>query len=322
MPSKNPEQAVEELLPGDSIEGTCQICSRTRLRVLPFGYIFKDRFLYGTQCKSCRLVFLHPMPSDDEISSLYTEEYFTECSESAGAHGPRAYMDLLEDSDEERSRSASRLDREILRHVGNRGRFLEIGCGPGLFLSEVRQLGWDVSGLEISEFATQHALDKLNLNVKLGSIERDRFPESTFDAVFMGDVLEHLPRPVESLEIVKSWLRPGGVLVVAIPSTLNLISGKIGMFAYGRMKRFKRLRIPPYHLYEYTPRTVSAVLEASGFAVLRLRQSAVPLRKMGLRGSAVENIGKAVLQLSAHATSRCLNMWGDRLLVLASRPNP
>jgi SAM-dependent methyltransferase len=322
MSSTNPDQAPEQHLPGDSIEGSCQVCSRARLRVLPFGYVFKDRFLYGVRCNSCGLVFLHPMPSDDEINSLYTEEYFTECSESAGAHGPRAYMDLVEDSDEERSRSASRLDREILRHIGNRGRFLEIGCGPGFFLSAVRELGWAVSGLEISEFATRHAVDRLRLNVKLGSIESDSFPENTFDVVFMGDVLEHLPRPVESLEIVKSWLKPGGVLAVAIPSTLNLISGKIGMFVYGKMKRFKTLRIPPYHLYEYTPRTVSTVLRASGFMVLGLRQSAVPLRKMGLRGNSMENAGKVILQLAAHATSRLLNLWGDRLLVLASRPNP
>jgi hypothetical protein len=120
--------------------------------------------------------------------------------------------------------------------------------------------------------------------------------------------------------VIRAWVKPEGLLIVAVPSTVNLLSVKIGMHLYRMRGRFKTLRIPPYHLFEYAPSTLRATLRRAGFGILELRQSAVPLRKMGLRGSPGENLGKSALQVLAHITSRLFNRGGDRLLVVARRP--
>ena len=91
------------------------------------------------------------------------------------------------------------------------------------------------------------------------------------------------------------------------------------MATYQTMGRFKTLRIPPYHLFEYTPRTLRRMVEAAGFVTLSLDQSAVPLQKMGLRGTVLENLGKASLQLLAHTTSTLLNSGGDRLRAVVAK---
>jgi SAM-dependent methyltransferase len=306
--------------PGERVEGACPLCDGRELRMRPFRYAFHDRFLYGTQCARCSLVFIHPQPSRDEIRDLYSEEYFVECSESCGAHGRHAYMEEAAQSGGGRVRAARRLERLALRHLERRGRLLEIGCGPGFLLDEFRRLGWDVAGLEISPFAVRYAREELRLAVELGDVELDRFPERRFEMIFMGDVLEHLPDPLASLATVRRWLVPGGVAIIAVPSTLNLLSARAGLFAYQTRGRFKTLRIPPYHLFEYTPATLERAIGAAGLVPRRIVQSAVPLRKMGLRGTPIENAGKASLQLLALVTARLFNRGGDRLLAIASTP--
>lgn len=286
---------------------------------LPFRYRFGESYLYGVRCGVCTTVFLDPMPDDAAIASLYDEAYFTECSDSAGAHGTKAYVELIEESGPERRRSAERFDRHLLRFLGQRGRFFEVGCGPGYFLAEMRDLGWEVGGLEISTYAVREARERLGLDLANGPLLPGALPSGELDAVFLGDVLEHLPRPLEALREVHRSLRPGGVIVIAVPSTLNLLSGRIGLAGYRILGRSRTVRIPPYHLFEYTPRTLRQVLERAGFQMLALRQSAVSLRRMGLRGHPLENAGKAALQLLAHATSRLCNRGGDRLLAYARK---
>ncbi|MCA9755376.1 MAG: class I SAM-dependent methyltransferase [Candidatus Eisenbacteria bacterium] len=251
---------------------------------------------------------------------MYDEEYFNSGDADCGAHGPKSYMDQASEGDASRVEGAHNLDDLVRRVVPDRGRFLEVGCGPGFLLQELRALGWDVAGIELSQYAVDFARNQLGLNVKQGSIRADEWPAETADAVFLGDVLEHLPDPVGSLEVIRSWLQPGGALAIAVPSTMSLWSAQLGLTAYRVLGREKVLRIPPYHLMEFVPSTLRRTMETAGFEVVRIRVGAVPISRMGLRGSPIENSGKVALQLAAHATSRALNRWGDRILALGRRP--
>lgn len=238
---------------------------------------------------------------------------------TCGAHGPAAYMEMAGRSTAERSMGARRLDERIRAHHAERGRLLEVGCGPGFFLSAMRDMGWLVTGLEISEFAVRHATDELGLDVKLGAVEKGRFPDRSFDAILLGDVLEHMAEPMDALRTLRDWLKQGGVLIIAVPSTMNLLSAKLGMALYRIRGKYRTLRIPPYHLFEYTPTSLRWALAASDLRVLEIRQGAVPIRKMGLRGTFAENAGKVSLQVLAHITARTLNSGGDRLQAIARR---
>src|ERR1019366_2690520 len=55
-------------------------------------------------------------------------------------------------------------------------------------------------------------------DVKVGLIPNIPFPDSTFDAVAMLDVLEHMYDPVLSIQECARLLKPGGLLVVKSPN--------------------------------------------------------------------------------------------------------
>lgn len=303
--------------PGQTLDGTCPVCAAQKIRALPFRYTFQGRYLYGAECGSCRLSFVHPQPTEEEIRAMYSEEYFTECGECGGAHGREAYMETAAQSGEERRVRAAELTRLFRKLAPEAKDYVEVGCGPGFFLSEMRSAGWAVQGIELSRYAAEHARTELRLKVQEASLSDAKIPSASVDVVFLGDVLEHLPDPLQSLDTVRAWLRPGGIVAIAVPSTLNLLSARAGLRWYGLRGRWKTLRIPPYHLFEYTPRTLRSTVVRAGFEPVSLRQSAVPLHRMGLRGSALENFAKQLLQITALVTSRLFNRWGDRLLLVA-----
>ncbi len=299
----------------------CPLCGAERSAPLPFRYAFKERHLLGVRCQECGLTYVDPQPSAEEIEAMYAEEYFTENSATVGAHGAAAYMEMAEAGSAGRARAAAELDRTLTCRTGGRGRYLEIGCGPGFFLAQMAGLGWRAEGLELSDYAARFARERLDLAVTCGAIEHAEFEPESFDVVFMGDVLEHLPDPKTSLGAVRRWLKPQGLLVVAVPSTMNLLSAQVGLALYRGSGRVKTLRLPPYHLFEYTPSTLARMLRTTGFELCELRQSAAPIARMGLRGSPLENFGKVALQIGALATSRLFNRGGDRLRAIARREN-
>ena len=54
----------------------CLICGNSRFTALPFGYDHEGQRLQGTVCRTCGIIFLNPQLSDEQITALYSKEYF------------------------------------------------------------------------------------------------------------------------------------------------------------------------------------------------------------------------------------------------------
>ena len=59
-----------------NLRTTCPACSSTRLKSKPFGYQFKGRWLGGRECVDCGIIFLDPQPTNEELTEMYSKEYF------------------------------------------------------------------------------------------------------------------------------------------------------------------------------------------------------------------------------------------------------
>jgi 2-polyprenyl-3-methyl-5-hydroxy-6-metoxy-1,4-benzoquinol methylase len=90
---------------------------------------------------------------------------------------------------------------------------LDVGCASGTFLSDARNAGWAVSGLEINaEFPGFCRKTPGIDDVKVGMFSDPPFPDASFDAVAMFDVLEHMYGTLLSVRQCKRLLKPGGIL--------------------------------------------------------------------------------------------------------------
>jgi 2-polyprenyl-3-methyl-5-hydroxy-6-metoxy-1,4-benzoquinol methylase/Zn ribbon nucleic-acid-binding protein len=197
------------------------------------------------RCAACGLAFTDPVPSD--LSKYYPPEYY-------GRRNVR-FNKLMESMVSWFRRRRSRK----LCAIRKPGRVLDVGCGRGHFLANLRSCGWQAEGVELSDAAVGHARDALGLDVRVGAFDPDDYPEEHFDAVVFWHVLEHLPDPTVGLDAIGKIIKPGGLLIIAVP---NLASWQAALTRYG----WFHLDLPR-HLSHFEESWLIRKLEGLGYRI-------------------------------------------------------
>ena len=110
----------------------------------------------------------------------------------------------------------SKIFKQFLKGDQIPKKILEIGYGNGEFLGWCRQSGHQVSGIEVDQVLVERAQAKgFDVGVSL-----DAMPTHNFDAIFLFDVLEHVPQDqIESFMLnLHDRLSEGGRVVVRTPN--------------------------------------------------------------------------------------------------------
>jgi 2-polyprenyl-3-methyl-5-hydroxy-6-metoxy-1,4-benzoquinol methylase len=169
----------------------------------------------------------------NKYKKLYTVEYFTfykclncktgQCVRNNGiseSFYDQTYFDEL-NRYWERREEFYKIFEEILGFISiysSSGRLLDIGCGIGLLLNVAKSHGYQVEGVEISDYAANFARTNLGLDVKNCSLQDAHYARSSFDIVVINHVLEHLEDPKTTLEEIHRILKPNGLLVAGVPN--------------------------------------------------------------------------------------------------------
>ena len=234
----------------------------------------------------CGILWLDPAPSDEELPAAYADyhtHYDSDVTPDAsrmkrGYHYLRSgYLSFRYGYGRG---SVSFLNRiagltlYFLPHFRNaadyracflpsvkNGRVLDVGCGNGEKLKILGDLGWMTEGIDTDECAAANARGK-GLTVRTGTLVEQNYPEDSFDAVIMIDVIEHARNPRELLGECHRIVKPGGTLIVTTPNAAS-ISRKL----YGSDWRGLE---PPRHLVIHTPSALRKISRDAGFGKIRI----------------------------------------------------
>jgi SAM-dependent methyltransferase len=196
-----------------------------------------------TQCGACGIIFLSPRPPADAMNSYYDAFYDGDDRPVSARQQRRAQRHLA----------------RLQQYFPSPGRLLEIGAGDGYFLKTVRDAGWQVEGLEVSQPRVARALEWFGLRLRCCDLSAAGFEPASFDAVGMFQLLEHLHDPRALLQRVHALLKPRGIVMLSTPNVL----------AYARKHRDVNSWRIPRHLFFFSPRTLVRSVENCGFEVLR-----------------------------------------------------
>lgn len=165
----------------------------------------------------------------------------------------------------------------ILHSVGRGDSVLDVGCGNGHLLYQLRTRFKKLVGLEYSP----HRLEQAKINLSefgfegvLGTAEDMKLVGSgSVDCVVSADTIEHIPDVYASAKELFRVLRPGGLLVINTPN-VAFIKKRI-LLALGRFPSTSQpneglggdIIFDGGHLHYFTFRSLSLLLERAGFVI-------------------------------------------------------
>lgn len=170
----------------------------------------------------------------------------------------------------------SRLRKALeLIDVEPRGRLLDIGCGHGEFGALLKSHGWTVAGVDLDPLQIAGASSR-GLEATLCDLTHGLpHPDGRFDAVYAGELIEHLVDTDAFLVEVARVLRPGGVFVLTTPNLAsfeNRVRLLLGIYPIWVDYRLGGMG----HVRAYTPQILRRQLAAHGLVVEKHRGNWVP----------------------------------------------
>jgi SAM-dependent methyltransferase len=177
----------------------------------------------------------------------------------AEAYASAESSDYFEEEPGQRA-TARQVLQALERYAGGR-RLLDLGCWAGFLLDEARRRGWETVGVEPSAFASAHARERLGLDVRTEELFSAELEPHSFDAVVLGDVIEHLPDPVAALERIAELSAPGAILLLTLPDAGSRVARLLG-------KRW--WSVIPTHVQYFTRHSIAALLARRGWDVLEV----------------------------------------------------
>jgi len=226
----------------------CNLCGATSVDVV--STLDRDRKPLRTViCRDCGLVWSDPRPLD--ARRFYEHEYRVQFKGAVNPKPKHVYRGGI-----------VAIDRyeKIKAYLTGRSTLLDIGSGAGEFLYLMSKAGFRGVGIEPNLGYGGYSRDQYGVEVLPGFAQDHQFAEESFDTITMWHVLEHTEDPYGNIQLVKKWLKPGGLLVVEVPNVEATCLAPIHRFHID-------------HLYNFNRENLAAIGEKAGLRCAEVRLS-------------------------------------------------
>jgi SAM-dependent methyltransferase len=256
------------------------------------------------KCDDCGLIYLNPRPVKEIIGRYYPAESYYSYQDFTDKR--LNYREWLKQASLEGYYDSKNIFKKFLSGLfvrsfmivvpkEKKGRLLDIGCGSGEFLHQLKNFGWEVFGVEISQQSADMG-NKRGLNIFCGELGGADFPENYFDVVVLSQTLEHVYSPGAYLEKIHRLLKEGGLLIIGVPNI-----GCLEIQIFGR--NCHALDVPR-HLHFFSISSLRNYLEKYGFEVEKVLS-----KKFSLPLQGIKNDLKNLIQNECKGKSSLNKVW-------------
>ncbi len=230
-----------------SEENVCPACNSNRVQ---YALKVGDYDLFN--CTSCGFQFLWPIPDDESLAKLYDDhQYHDEERYDSSTINPRVEVIW--------KKRLNVLHNDLGLKPGS---LMDVGCATGIFLKNAREQSWNIVGLEASPQAAEQAQTLLGKDFVEIADFMQYSSEKPLDLVTMWALIEHVRDPKAYLKKAHSLLVTKGWIALATPNIRSFSA---------KWKAAKwRYYIPPFHITYGNPKSLTRLLESSGFEVMKI----------------------------------------------------
>jgi 2-polyprenyl-3-methyl-5-hydroxy-6-metoxy-1,4-benzoquinol methylase len=213
--------------------------------------VSKENFVVW-QCGACSLRFTQDVPDENSVGPYYKSEDYISHTDTAKGVVNKLYRKVRNFTLEQKAK----LVKEQTGVAA--GNLLDVGSGTGAFLHAMQKQGWQVNGIEPDADARKLAEKQYGLQTN-ESPQLFQLQPSTYDAITLWHVLEHVHDLHPYIDQLKKLLKPEGKIFIAVP---NYLSGDADAY------RLKWAAYDvPRHLYHFTPKAMETLLKQHGLHI-------------------------------------------------------
>jgi 2-polyprenyl-3-methyl-5-hydroxy-6-metoxy-1,4-benzoquinol methylase len=208
------------------------------------------------------------------------------------------------------SRIAARLES-----LPGRAKVLDVGTASGMLARRSRNTSLRFFGIEAN---AEWAAIASPYYEKLWTCSFTDMPDEAlvgYDAVVLGDVLEHMPEPAVALNKLTGLQAPGSLFIISVPNVANFwvrLNLLIGRFDYADRGILDRT-----HLRFFTRKTLLEMVKNAGLDILSIKATPIPLELVSpFFGTP---LGKLLHAALGWSTSLAPTLLGYQLIVEATK---
>jgi 2-polyprenyl-3-methyl-5-hydroxy-6-metoxy-1,4-benzoquinol methylase len=201
------------------------------------------------RCGVCDLVYVNPTFDEHHYQNVYASAEYQEIVRDLGISSHEYRVGRFG------TERVGLMDAHVRSRDREPVRYLDVGCSTGFVVEAARDRGWNATGIDLNPSAIEFGRSR-GLDLRTVALEDAGLPDSTFDAISLFDVLEHLLDPARTLRTCIDLLAPGGILFLYVPnydSASRLLMGAAAHFIW-----------PTHHLNYYTPSTLRDLMARNG----------------------------------------------------------
>lgn len=200
------------------------------------------------ECDHCGLLFTSPRPDSPKLGSYYKSDQYYSHQENKHGFIPWIYESVKTVNLKNKYHMAAG-DLQV-------GSALDIGCGVGDFLLQLKNKCWKIVGIEPDPDAQAIAEKRLGQK-PLSPFEYDQLNDSSFDLITLWHVLEHVEDLHGQLAQIERLLKPGGRLLIALPNYLS--------FDAVYYQSYWAAWDVPRHLNHFSPDCLRSIISSKSF---------------------------------------------------------
>ncbi|MFZ2906754.1 MAG: class I SAM-dependent methyltransferase [Cyclobacteriaceae bacterium] len=229
----------------------CPICKTSGLQefLRCRDYTVSHETFDINRCPVCTLAITTPRPENSKLGEYYqSEEYISHSGRSSGGIGILYRI----------ARNFSLTWKRVkIQRYKQTGTILDVGCGTGEFLSTMKNSGWKVEGMEVSDVARKKAENLIGQTI---SQELNNISNNQFEVITAWHVIEHIPDLLPTIQKLKQLLNKDGILFIAVPNYESYDAQQY-------KEKWAGYDVPR-HLWHFSKKSMESMLQHTGLKLL------------------------------------------------------